>query len=75
MAYPRLTTDAREEIACDIFINALDDPEFALKVKERAPRLLDEALDVALRLEAWAKSINRPRQSDERLERSSLGHC
>ena len=70
LAYPRLTTDAREEIACDHFINALDDPEFALKVKERAPRLLDEALNVALRLEAWAKSINRPRQSDERLERS-----
>ena len=39
-------------------------------MKERAPRLLDEALNVALRLEAWAKSINRPRQSNERLERS-----
>jgi len=34
LAYPRLTTDAREKIACDHFINVLDDPEFALKVKK-----------------------------------------
>jgi len=33
LAYPRLAAEAREEIACDHFINALGDPELALKVK------------------------------------------
>ena len=44
LAYPKLTADAREEIACDHFTNALNDSEFALKVKEKAPTSLDEAL-------------------------------
>ena len=50
LAYPKLTTDAREEIACDHFTNALNNAEFALKVKESAPMSLDEALRIALRL-------------------------
>jgi len=66
LAYPRLTAEAREEIACDHFTNALSDPDFALKVKERAPKSLDEALNVALRLEAWAKSVKDSRQGDDR---------
>jgi len=56
LAYPRLTAEAREEIACDHFTNAFNDPDFALKVKKRAPKTLDETLNIALRLEAWAKS-------------------
>ena len=69
LAYPKLTAEAREQIGCDHFTNALSDPEFALKVKERAPKTLDEALCVALRLEAWAKSVRQDRQEDDRLER------
>jgi len=65
LAYPRLTAEARDEIACDHFTNAVSDPDFALKVKKRAPKSLDEALNIALRLEAWAKSISRPRQDDD----------
>ena len=34
LAYPRLTAEAREEIACDHFTIAFSDPDFALKVKE-----------------------------------------
>ena len=69
LAYPRLTAEAREEIACDHFTSAFSDPDFALKVKERAAKSLDEALNIALRLEAWAKSTNRHRQDDDRSER------
>ena len=69
LAYPRLTAEAREEIACDHFTNALSDPDFALKVKERTPKSLDEALNVALRLEAWRKSVKSSRQDDDRSER------
>jgi len=36
-----------------------------LKVKERAPKSLDEALCIALRLEAWAKSVKQDRQQDD----------
>jgi len=41
----------RESIACDYFIDALADPGFALKVRERAPEKLDDALRIALQLE------------------------
>jgi len=69
LAYPKITAEAREEIACDHFTNALADPDFALKVKERAPTTLDEALRIALRLEAWAKSTAMTRQDEDRVDR------
>ena len=59
LAHPTLQQEAREPIACDYFIDALDEPEFALKVRERAPPTLDEALRVALQLEAWTKEARR----------------
>ena len=33
LAYPKLPAEAREQIGCDHFTNALGDPDFALKVK------------------------------------------
>ena len=69
LAYPKLPADAREEIACDHFTNALNDPDFALKIKERVPTTLDEALRLALRLEAWAKSTKMSGKDDERHDR------
>jgi len=68
LAYPKLTADAREEIACDHFTNALNDAEFALKVKAKAPMSLDEALRIAFRLEAWKKSIQMPKNDKNRIE-------
>jgi len=69
LAYPKLTAEAREQIGCDHFTNALGDPDFVLKVKERAPQSLDEALCIALRLEAWAKSVKTDKKEDERPDR------
>ena len=51
LAFPRLDPYHRETIACDYFIDALADPDFALKVRERAPANLDDALRIALPLE------------------------
>jgi len=48
-----LSAEAREEIACDRFTDALGDPDFAL-----TPKSLDEALCIA---EAWAKSVKGER--------------
>jgi len=70
LAYPKLTAEAREEIACDHFTNALSDPDFALKVKERAPTLLDEALRIALRLEASTKSTKLTNYEEDRTDRT-----
>jgi len=44
LAHRKLKQEAREAIACDYFVDAMDDPDFALKICERAPPMLDEAL-------------------------------
>jgi len=69
LVYPKLTADAREEIACDHFTNALNDAEFALKVKERAPMSLDEALPIGASSRGLAESIQMPKNDEARLER------
>jgi len=61
LAHPMLQHDARETIACDYYIDALNDAEFALKVRERVPTSLDEALRISLQLEAWIKDAKHTR--------------
>ena len=50
LALPELDHGARQAMACVYFIDAVDDPNFALKVRERSPKDLDSALRVALQL-------------------------
>ena len=52
LAHPHLSSSSREVIACDYFIDSLNDSNFALKVRERNPSSLDEALRISLQLEA-----------------------
>ena len=59
LAHPTFPSEARDVMACDYFVDALDDPEMALKVRQRVPKSLDDALHLALRLEAWAKDAQR----------------
>jgi hypothetical protein len=59
LAHPTLSQDARETIACDYYIEAMDDADFALKLRERAPTTLDEALRIALQLGAWQRDVRR----------------
>ena len=40
-AYPDPTSTVRDTVACDAFLEALDDPEMAIKVREREPESLD----------------------------------
>jgi len=51
LAFPKVERKARESIACDHFLDALDDPELALKIRERQPSDLDAALRIVLQLE------------------------
>jgi len=64
LAYPSLGEEARESIACDYIVDALNDADFALKVRERAPSTLDDALRIAQQLEAWTKDTQRNKQED-----------
>jgi len=53
----------REEITCNHFLDALGDPDFALKIRERQPADLDSALRIALQLEVWKQDMNRHRDT------------
>jgi len=61
LTFSELDHTARETIACDNFIDALADPDFALKVREQSPANLDSALRIALQLEVWTKDVDRIR--------------
>ena len=71
LAHPTLKADERETIACDYFVDALDDPDFALKVRERAPSTLDDALRISLQLEAWNKDAQRQRGERQPSQKTS----
>jgi len=59
LAFPSLDHQTRETISSDYFLDALVDPDFALKVRERHPEDLDSALRIALQLEVWTKGVDR----------------
>jgi len=44
LAYPGEKSSLAEHIARDVFLTVLNDPEFELKIREREPVDLDEAL-------------------------------
>jgi len=50
LAFPTMEHRTREVISCDYFLDALADPDFALKIRERHPENLDSALCIALQL-------------------------
>jgi len=63
LAFPDMDRKTREVISCDYFIDALADPELALKIRERQPADLDSALCIALQLEVWTRDSERLAQS------------
>ena len=67
MAFPDIDCAARERIACNYFVDALDEPEFALRVRGRTPQDLGSALQVAEQLEVWTKNTDRSERSNEYL--------
>jgi len=65
LAFPGVEHTARKALATDYFLDALNDSDFALRVRERQPATLDAALAIALQMEVWAKN-SRNRSSDTR---------
>jgi len=66
LAYPDTDHKTREVLSCDHFIDALADKDLVLKIRERRPRDLDTALQIALELEVWAQDSERFAQDTER---------
>jgi len=73
LTHRTLPQEARESIACDYYIDALNDDEFGLKVRERAPASLDEALRVSLQLEAWLKGASKKLDDSVRIRQKVHG--
>ena len=75
LAFPEIERRARETMACDYFIDALDDSTFALKVRERSPRDLDAALRAALLLEVWSNDVNQSHPESAKDKQRSTAHA
>ena len=64
LGYPGLDAKARDVIAVDRFLDSLGDADLALKIHERTPATLDEALRAGLRPEVWNKNATRLRAEE-----------
>ena len=53
LAFPTVEHMVREALAIDYFLDALDDADFVLRIRQRQLVSLDSALAVALHIEVW----------------------
>ena len=63
LAYPGKSAELCNHVAKEAFVEALGDPQLQLKVLEKEPKTVEDALAVATRMEAYAASVV-PRQYD-----------
>jgi len=70
LAFDDVESKAREKLACDYFINALNDADLAMKVRERNPKTLDDALYAAEQIEVWLKDTQRMKQEEKPQQRN-----
>src|SRR6218665_163693 len=66
LAYPGPTTTHSEIISTRAFIDALRNKELAMKVREREPTSLDNAYNLAMKLEGYQKAELKSSDSDDR---------
>ena len=58
-AYPEAVLDLQDSLAKDQFIDALEDREIRMKLRESGPKTLDEAVSHALQIEAMYEAESR----------------
>ena len=58
-AYPEAVADLQDSLAKDQFIDALEDREIRVKIRESGPKTLDEAVSRALQIEAMYEAESR----------------
>ena len=66
LAYPGTANEMSETVAVDAFLDALNDFELAMRVRDRDPTTLDLACKIAVRLEANQSSRRREEHFDKR---------
>ena len=82
-AYPCATSDVIDVLAIDYFIDALNDSDIRLRLREISPKTLSEAEKIAARLEAHriadrdrgknqVMSVNQPENKEKPTEMSDL---
>ena len=64
LAYPGQVGELFEIVARDTFLDALNDRSLRVRILEREPQNLDEALNIACRLEAYDAAENYMDESD-----------
>jgi len=64
LAHPGPTDTTKETLACDYFIESLNDAVLTDKLRERDLNSLDDALRAALKLETCAKSASKETSDD-----------
>ena len=70
LAYARnVNSEMGGFIARDHFVTALNDPQLEMKVREKEPIDLEQALKAALRAEVYLKACNYDRASDDNYRR------
>jgi hypothetical protein len=78
LAYPGPSNPTTDIVSRDAFLDALDDQAMALRVREREPANLEQALKIAVRFEAYRKADdNHGYLSSEAAQRKarSVGHA
>jgi hypothetical protein len=59
LAYPTATAEIRETLTKDQFVDALVDSEMRIRIKQARPRNLNDAIQLAVELEAYNRAEKR----------------
>lgn len=72
LAYPTVPSDVSEMIAKDQFIDALTDFDMRLRIKQSRPRTLNEAIGLAVEIEAFCRA-EKDRKEEAKFVRATSG--
>ena len=59
LAYPTAPTEIRETLSKDQFVDALQDSEMRIRIKQARPKYLNDAIQLAVELEAYNRAEKR----------------
>ena len=59
LAYPTTQTEIRETLSKDQFVDALQDSEMRIRIKQARPKYVNDAIQLAVELEAYNRAEKR----------------
>jgi len=74
LAHPNAATDLTQHVAKEAFINALDNVALQVRVMDKQPATIEEALSIAARLEAYEMAIQTNGALPSTLSKGEGGH-